>query len=235
VSVEWLPLTPSRGTALFYALALTAVWALGRYGRRLTLFEQAALAVAVVSPLVASRTVVWFPLAALVILPVALEGRRRAASTTAPAGRRSAGYAVVALVIALISVVQVARQPAAAYEKRWSDVGLGVVVDAARDDPDAQIFAASRYADWLLWKEPSLAGRIAIDIRFGMLSETRLEQLLAYRNHVGGWKRVLRGVSIVVLDNRREADLVADLSREPGARVAYQDDRMTVVLRQPAA
>src|SRR5207302_5576530 len=71
---EWAPTKLGLGTAPFYLLALLAAWLAGRSRARLTLFEQAALLVTLVLALLAIRSVVWFMLAALILLPATLDG-----------------------------------------------------------------------------------------------------------------------------------------------------------------
>src|SRR5437764_4369568 len=71
---EWAPTKLGIATAPFYLLALLAAWLAGRCRSRLTLFEQSALLVTLVLALLAIRSVVWFMLAALILLPAALDG-----------------------------------------------------------------------------------------------------------------------------------------------------------------
>jgi hypothetical protein len=66
---EWGASEPSQKTALFYLLAFATVWLVARHGSRLTLFERAALVVTLLSAVTAIRSIVWFALTALVILP----------------------------------------------------------------------------------------------------------------------------------------------------------------------
>src|SRR5437764_399285 len=71
---ERAPTKLGIATAPFYLLALLAAWLAGRCRSRLTLFEQSALLVTLVLALLAIRSVVWFMLAALILLPAALDG-----------------------------------------------------------------------------------------------------------------------------------------------------------------
>src|SRR5437764_669300 len=71
---ERAPTKLGIATAPFYLLALLAAWLAGRCRARLTLFEQTALLVTLVLALLAIRSVVWFMLAALILLPAALDG-----------------------------------------------------------------------------------------------------------------------------------------------------------------
>src|SRR5205807_10563837 len=71
---EWAPTKLGIATAPFYLLALLAAWLAGRCRARLTLFEQGALLLTLVLAWLAVRSVAWFMLSALVLLPVALDG-----------------------------------------------------------------------------------------------------------------------------------------------------------------
>ena len=54
-----------------------------------------------------------------------------------------------------------------------------------RADPSARIFADEEYADWLLFEEPALAGRIAYDIRYELLTSAQLSRIVAFRKEKG--------------------------------------------------
>ena len=69
---EWHWADPAFNTMFFYALAAIAipiVW-LGR--RRLTLFDVAVLALTFIGAVTAIRGIVWFALACMVFVPVAI-------------------------------------------------------------------------------------------------------------------------------------------------------------------
>jgi hypothetical protein len=238
VNLEWRATTLSPATVLFYAVALTSIWVLGRSGRRLTSFEKSGLLAILVIAMFASRATVWFPLAALILIPQALDGisSLRKSKSARHASRMNVVVAGAGAALVAAILISTASRPAQWFESQWSEPGLRAVTDAAAADPDSRVFASSRYADWLLWKRPELIGRVAFDTRFGLYSDEQLERLYAYHNRSGDWKPVLNGFSIVVLETETESKIARDLLRERGTRVVFRDDDMTVLLRTgPAA
>jgi len=71
--VEWRPTAPSLQTAPFYLLAFLAVWLIGRAKNRLSTYEKALLVFTLVLGLTAMRSVIWFTLTALMLLPTLLD------------------------------------------------------------------------------------------------------------------------------------------------------------------
>ena len=95
--------------------------------------------------------------------------------------------------------------------------------------PGARVWADDRNADWLLWKLPQARGRIALDIRYELLSKPQFEDLVAYHDRSGEhWRTAARGYGTIVLDPRGLAK--QDLRRY-GATL--YDDGKTAVLRNP--
>jgi hypothetical protein len=233
INVEWQPTTLSPATAIFYATALASIWLVGRSGRLLTGFERTALITTVILAIAASRATVWFPLAAIVLLPRAVDGigSLRKSERVRIAERLNVVIAAAAVALLAVVFVSSAMRPAGWYESQWSEPGVRAVAAAAARDPQSRVFASSRYADWLLWKRPELIGRIAFDTRFGLYSDKQLEALFAYHNRIGNWKPLLNGFSIVVLETDGERKVVRDLLREGGTRVVFRDDDMTVLVR----
>ena len=70
---EWRPTKLSIFTLPFYALAGATLYLLGRVGRTLTRFEQLLLLALLANALLVIRNITWFALAALIILPRALD------------------------------------------------------------------------------------------------------------------------------------------------------------------
>ncbi len=70
--VEWQPTSPKPVTAPFFAAAFGAVWLLAR-SRRLTAFERLVVLLMIGAALAGVRNLAWFGLAAIVLLPPALE------------------------------------------------------------------------------------------------------------------------------------------------------------------
>jgi hypothetical protein len=231
--VEWAPSTFPRDWA-FFALAGVAVWLAAR-SRRGTAFEKLALLTTMASGLMATRNAVWFSLCALVVLPAFADEVWRLHRFEAPARARAVVWLaranVAVLVAGVAATVALGRDaaqtfPAPAAEK---------VAAAAAADPSLRVLASDRYADWLLWREPALAGRLAYDVRFEMLTPAQIRQIAAFEARLGpNWKEFANGYRLVVIDRRANPELDRVFRRERGARVLYEDAAVSVVLRSHA-
>ena len=220
--VEWGWTAPSVTTLPFYGLAALTMWALVRRSQRLTWFDRIALAATLLAGVSALRSVVWFGLAALVLLPAALSGARPGTSG------RAALVAATALGL-VAAVVAVASVPGAADEahEQWP----AAAADAVARDGEARVFASERYADWLLWTRPELRGRVALDARFELHPPGTLRRVSAFYHREGrDWRAIARGYGVLVLEPSRE-ELVATLSAEDGTRTVFASDEVVVLER----
>jgi hypothetical protein len=200
---EWHRTIPSAYTAVFFALAaLAVVLALARR-RRLGAFDRLALALTLATGLEAIRGIVWFGLACVALLP-ALATRRP--GTARLEGRAGAGMVAVALATLAGALAWVAARPAGSYETRYPPGLLALVHDrAAAGD---RVLASDATADWLLWKDPSLRGRVAYDVRFELYSRPQIQRLVAWTRLAPGWQAAIDGYSLVVTDRAHLARLV---------------------------
>src|SRR5919198_854281 len=203
---EWRASAPSQRTALFFVLAFAAIWLVARHGRALTLFERGALLLTLVSALAAIRSIVWFGLACLVLLPRLLD-------------------------LALPRLRLPARRAFAAPRLGATAAAAALTVSA---QPAPYVFADDRTADWLLWEDPRLAGRLAYDVRYELFDDRQFRELLAFRNPSGaGWRRAAAGYGVLTLDPRTEGSLERALLAEPGARLVYRGPGLDVLVRTP--
>ena len=233
---EWRPATfPAE--APFFVLAVVALFLVGRYGRGITLFEQLTLLVTLVGGLLAVRNGPWFGFAALAILPLTVQEAWPLKAGERRRRRLSIVLALGALAGLLIAAAAAVSRPGSWLERDWpSDRVAGRIARDAERDPAVRILADSRYADWLVWKHPELAGRIAYDIRFELLSSAQIERIANFQNQIGvDWKALATGYRIVVFDAKGTDALAKSLLRERGARALYRDKHATVILRLPAA
>ena len=232
---EWTPTRFGLVTAPFYFVGLLAVWLAGRSAVRLTMFEQGALLALFVSALMANRGVVWFMLSALVLLPAALDG---VLASRWGATRYRHTNTIMALAAPVVGVVAVGLS--LAHPTSWLTSGFPKtagerVARMAAADPRVRIFANERFADWLILEHPALAGRVAFDGRFELLTPGELASISHFRGRVAGSTRVTRGYGLLVLDPATQADghavsaLLADRSRH----VRYRG-RDLVVISQPS-
>jgi hypothetical protein len=100
----------------------------------------------------------------------------------------------------LITVVR----PARAYETRFP----AAVPDLVRTS-GATVLADDASADWLLWRVPSLRGRLGYDVRFEVLTPAQIRRLLAWERLEPGWAAVPKGFGVVVDDPQHVSRLVA--------------------------
>jgi hypothetical protein len=229
---EWKASTPGSGTALFYALAFASVWLLARNRRRLTGFETAALAAATVGGLLALRSIVWFGLAALVLLPLLLDGEERLRERRPlPGGRLHLTLGLTAVAAVVVAAATVAARPDSWFLRTWSEEGAREVAALAAARPEAKVFSDDRNADWLLWRHPELAGRVAQDVRFELFETEQFLELDRLRMVAGDWRRTLEGYDVLALDTSLEGDLIGAAVAEAGYRRVWTGDRLTVLVR----
>jgi hypothetical protein len=222
---EWHWSTPSLLTAWFYILGVTAVWLIVRQRSRLTAYETLALLATLVAGVLTVRNTVWFSYLALIVLPTPL---RYSLSPDVARGRSNVLRAVaVASVVAVVALTATAAVRSNAwYEGRtYPNAAAAAVAKAARTQPSARIFADISYADWLLWKEPQLQGRVVYDARLELLHERRLDQLFNWATRTGPrWQAAIGGSDVLVLDRR-------DPIPAGAVRRIYADRNLVVFLR----
>ena len=228
---EWAPTTFGIATAPLYALALLGAWLAGRCAARMTRFEQGALLITFVLALLAVRSVVWFMLTALVLLPSALDG----VLTTSWGNRRyrhvNTVLAAAAPIVCAVMVVAAFAKPSSSYTRAFPPVAADKVAQIAARDPHVRVFANERFADWLVLEHPNLAGRIAFDGRFELLTSKQLKQIVEFRTRIIGSERAIKGYRLLVLDPspRAEAKLIKQLLASPSRRVVYRDSNVAVI------
>ena len=231
--MEWQPVTSQPLIAVgALGLAGLALWSFGRNPERIALVGLAAGSVSVV------RNVLFLGLFALMVVPVSLDlgGIRERA-------RGPQGHALVnglllglALLVACAAAVATLARPASAIEYSYQRPGvLTAVRSATTADPALKVMADTQFADWLLWRDRSLYGRIADDARFELMSPTQLRELTNLFNVVGtNWKQLAHGYRLLVLDRRYEPQTAKGFLAEPGRRVLYDDGHRLVILRSAA-
>ena len=89
-----------------------------------------------------------------------------------------------------------------------------------------------RYADWLLWTRPELAGRIAYDARFELLSNEELDRLYRLENKLTPqWKAAVADHRLVVLPRGDGSGTARALMTEDGVRRIYRDGSVVILVR----
>jgi hypothetical protein len=227
---EWGPST-LRGQPLFFVLlGVGSVLAtLGR--RRLTPFALLAFVVTGVLGLLAVRNVVWFAFVAAAVLPAAVD----AVWPPAQSRRRPAlnlALAATGILFACAVAGAVLARGARWLESGYPAQAVAAVSAAAHSHPRGRIFANERYADWLIFQDPSLAGRVAYDTRFELLTRKQLDRIVAFRlEHGPDWLRAANGYGLLVLDPKSDSGAVRLLARQPGTSVLYRDGHVVVLRR----
>jgi hypothetical protein len=222
-----------RGQPLFFGLlaAGAVVVTLGR--GRLTPFAILAFAVTGLFGMLAVRNIVWFALVAAAVLPSALDAVWSPRETRRRPGLNVA-LAAVGVCLALLMAVVVAGRGTRWLEGAYPAGAAASASSAARATQAARIFADEKYADWLLFDHPELAGKVAYDARFELLSGPQLRRIVAFRAEQGpDWLRAARGYDLLVLDPVADGGAVRLLKAEPGTSTLYRDDNV-VVLRRTA-
>jgi hypothetical protein len=229
---EWQHSWPSLLTLPFYVLAGLGVWLLLRNRRAVTTFEQVALLLLFLAGVAALRNMVWFSFFALIVLPLPLAKRL-------PEVRGKESRTVkTALAAAAIAAVSVAGAAGASRPDSWLTSSVypaaaaNAVGAAAASDPTVRIYSDVRFADWLLWTRPELAGRIAYDARFELLSSAELDQLYRLQNRLTPqWTAAVADHRLVVLPRGQGAATARALLTEDGVRPIYRDSSVVVLLR----
>jgi len=230
VIVEWQRTTPGGITAVFFVVLVLAVplVALAWRRRTMTTFEILALGLVTVGALQAVRGLAWFALAATVLLPNALDALVRKPDKIA-APRVNVAVAAASIVAALVVLTIAASRPQSWFERQWPRGALEAVRSAG---PDARVYGSDRHSDWLLWKIPSLQGRLAYDVRFELVSPEQFSRLANYVAQNGSdWKRSADGYRVIVIDVDSTKKHLAAFRSEPGARVAFRKGNIAVVIR----
>jgi hypothetical protein len=225
---EWQP-SASPGALPFFALALAVTWLVGRHWRALGWFERLALALTAAAGFTAFRGIVWFLLAMIVLVPKLLDAEF---PHTRPAPRLLVATAVLCGLGALFTggtaVAKLSRKVAAGYPNSVA----AIVEEEAVAQPNLRVFASERYADWLLWKDPALAGRLVYDIRFELFNRSLFDQLLAFHDQTGPhWRQMLHGARLLVLYRKTDGRAAQTLRHEAGARVLAANHDLVVILR----
>jgi len=173
---EWQAPGFKGSTILFFvsALAAAGLWIVAR--RALTTFERWAIPLLLAASFVAVRNGVWFELAAVVSLPRLVDALWPSRIEQTPQVRRVNTILASVAVLAVVSVlaVQLGRAPGWLDGSR-SPAAAAAVARAAGSD--GIVLADDEHADWLLWLQPSLTGRIAYDVRFELFDGRELQQL----------------------------------------------------------
>jgi hypothetical protein len=227
---EWAPPT-LRSQPLFFVLLVFSLWFMGRSRHAHTPFASLSLFGLGFLGLLAVRNDVWFAIAAAGFLPACLDE----AWMPSVAPRRQRFNVIVGSLgvgVGLLALFSVFTHDRAWYERRFPRKALTIVTSVTRADPSVKVFADDSFADWLLFEDPALAGRVAYDIRYELLSKQQLRTLIDYRAEHGiDWQRAGRRYGLLVLDPAADAGAISFYERKPGTKV-LSSTHDVVVLQQ---
>jgi hypothetical protein len=229
---EWRAPTPSGYFLLFFAAgAATVVIAIWQR-RRLSPYDLAVLAVTLAGACRSVRAIVWFSLALAMLLPVALDGLLPATGVRHVHRRLAAALTgILAAAFVAVSIFTLTKADAW-FEQDWSTRGARAAARAVRaSDAGAVVWASGTYADWLLWKEPSLRGHLAWDARYELLTAPEMRAIVRFNGHKAGWQPSLLRYPLLVVDRRRHRTQARALLADPDFRVVFADDSVVIFSR----
>ena len=228
---EWAP-SSIRSEPEFFLVLAVATYAVARQHRTLGLFPQLALAATAVEGLLAERNIVWFALASAAIVPSAVDGLWHPTTALRRAAFNSS-IALMSLAALVGAEAIVSSRPEAWFETSYPRAAVAAVGVATKQHSRDRIFATEEFADWLLFEQRALAGRVAFDVRFELLSDAELDQLTAFESERGvNWRAAAAGYALLVLPSG--GGPARDLRRE-GAHVLYRDSHLVVLRRDVTA
>ena len=228
---EWRASTPSIRTVAFYLVALATIWLLGRNGRHVTWFERLTLLFTLCAGAAAIRSIVWFGLAALVLLPSLLQPTLRGLDF-AHFRRFARPLAFCAALTIAATAAYAGTRPADWFTSRWPVAQSGQIETLAEHSPNGRVFADDRYADWLLWNYPQLRGRVAYDVRFELFDARSFLRLESFRDRIGdGWRSAAAGYDLIVADPTQQHEVESGLLADRFT-TAVQAPKLVVLTRQ---
>jgi hypothetical protein len=231
---EWQPVTGIMLLAVPLLLVIVAaIWILGRSGSRTPPFEHLLLVILGLGAIDAVRNITWFGLALVILLPATLSQMRPLRGRAGRHRRLDRTLALAALALTLMAVIVTLGRPARWFESTYPQRAVTAVERIVAAQPNAKVFADVRYADWLLWHAPALAGHLAYDTSFELLSVRQLTQLNSLAETVvpGVGDPIGPYSALVLYPKNRTVNKIL-LSR-PGTRVVLRNPRV-IVATKPA-
>jgi len=203
--VEWQRTTPTNAP-LFFAIAGLALIVVAVARRRLAPAEWTILALTCAAALSAFRLTPWFGLAMLAIVPP-LTSRR----PTPPEFARL-GPALVATLLLLALGAGLARSATRDY-----DGPRDLLATLQAEPASKRVYADLPLADWALWNEPGLRGRIAYDGRPELMTPAQFTDVIRFARLAPGWPKAVRGYSLVITNHATAQRLISGRGWTPAA------------------
>ena len=222
---QWQPTTLSLASLPLFVLAFGFFWLLARPGSGFARFEKLAGLVLVAFALLAVRNWVWLGLGAVALFPPALDRVSKRSSRPVPKPLNQV-CAAAGLLLALLAAAILANGRSW-FSSAFPDPAARTVARLAAANPSERIFASARWGDWLLWKQPQLAGRIAYDARAELFTSQQFKTIALSRVTPALLPEISRRYRIFLVDKTDEPAVYATLRRE--GKVAYDDGDVLVV------
>jgi hypothetical protein len=227
-AAEWAPTTLTLLNAPAYLLVFGGAWLLGR-GKART-FEIVAFAAIALLAFTAVRNLVWLGLLALIVLPALLDAART--QVPAPPPRRlNAVLGGTAIVVAALALLVTATRNGDWLVRKYPTAAADAASTAA--GKTGRVFANEAYADWLIWSHPSLAGRVAFDSRFELLTDSEMASVVDFHAAAGDWRATAVGYRVLVLSTTHDAP-ASLLAHDRHTRIAARGDGIVVLQRSAA-
>jgi hypothetical protein len=220
---EWKTSTPGVLTAVFYAALLGGLFLLVKYGRRVPLYDKVALTLLAVNAIMALRSIIWFGLAAVIVLTPLVDDVLGA--TRSLTGKTVARAGLAAGAVAVVVAVVVFSSSNTSLQQDWPRAAADRVALLSSHSGGERVFADATVADWLLWVKPELRNRIAYDARFELFRSGEFTKLSDYGKKKGDhWPDAASGYNVFLYDT--------GAGHCPGKCVtAYRDRYVTVATR----
>jgi hypothetical protein len=231
---EWQPTsirTPLG--ALFFASALAIVVLLARRSRVTPWPTLLWLGALFALGVYAQRGMAWWPIAAVVAAAGLIE-HPAVESVRVERRRRLNDVLAGMLVVALLALLPWWKAPDAETGRAglvsYAPSALTTELRALAG-PDDRLLAPQPWGSWLEHAVPGLP--VFVDSRFELFGEDVWDEYVGLVNLREGWQDLLdrRGVTVVVIDPERTAELGEGLAVEPGWRRAYVDDLGSIFVR----
>lgn len=228
VIAEWEPLSPSFVFIPAYLIIAGTLWLLGRKWRFFTSFECLALLALISMSIFSARYILFLGFGLIPLLARPANSFLPSLDKNIPRrieGLIGIGTAVFAcIIIAVLIFHPVVGSP-------YSASTNAAVIKVIKQQPNAKIFADSRYADWLLFVHPKLRGNISYDVRFELLSHSQIESIVNfYTEQAPDWLAAAKGADLIIISPMNYPKLVKDiLTAEPKAHLLFQNNDIAII------
>jgi hypothetical protein len=232
LAIEWAP--PRFPSFAFFELCVPAAFALAAMllasirGWRPSAVVVGAAAMTAAAGAVESGSIVWFGMAASLLLA-------DAAKTWFPTRPRAGGFALALAIPAVLLggfvLAQLSARSGPSYESLLPSRVMALTTAYAGSHPCTLVLADNLSSSALLWHDPWLAGRIGFDARLEQYPRAALTRFVAFTHGPSrGWAATHAGYGLLVGDSFYARGLVRKLERFPSASVlARQRNGVAVV------